>query len=154
MADITYPSTLPDFRLGKIREQQQTFRTSQPFAGPLFTELVTDDSPVTWGVTITCSNKIQSRQFQAFLRLVKNATPFEKEILTEEGHVLHEVKFIEMPLSPNQIGTSIWEYSGVIYASKLISNDENDVCDPYLIICHLQDASAIDIAINEFWPGT
>ena len=149
MADIQYPSTLPDFRVGKQRTQQQTYRTSQPFAGPLFIEKITDESPVSWGVTITCTNRIQSRQFQAFLRAVANGQPFDKNILTEEGPILHEVRFVEMPLQPTQINDFVWQYTGVIYAVKLIQPD--DIVDDELIYTWLQDASIIDNALNNLW---
>jgi len=151
MADIQYPATLPDFRMGKQRTQQQTYRTSQPFAGPLFIEKITDESPVSWGVTITCTNRIQSRQFQAFLRAVANGQPFDKNILTEEGPILHEVRFVEMPLQPTQINDFMWEYSGVIYAVKLIQPD--DVVDDELIYTWLQDAEIIDNALNNLWAS-
>ena len=109
MADITYPSaTLPDFKMGKQRSQVQTYRTSQPFNGPMYIEKITDESPVSWGVTIDCRNQIQSRQFQAFVRAVANGQPFNKFILTEEGYIEHEVRFIEMPLQPTQKNQFLW----------------------------------------------
>jgi hypothetical protein len=149
MAIIQYPSTLPDFRLGKRRTQQQTYRTSQPFAGPLFIEKITDESPVTWDITVTCTNQIQSIQFQAFLRAVNNGQPFDKNILTEEGPILHEVRFVDMPLQPTQINDFVWEYSGMIYAVKLIQ--PIDVVDDLLVANWLQDACIIDNALNNLW---
>lgn len=151
MAAIDYPSTLPDFKAGKTRQQVQTYRTSQPFAGPMYIEGVTDQSPVTWDVTIDCVGQIQARQFQAFLRKVCNGEPFNKCILTEEGHVEHEVRFISMPLSPTQIGNFTWQYSGTIYGVKLIQEDAF-ICDEDLIICWLQDAACIDVVMNSVWP--
>lgn len=149
MADITYPATLPEFKLGKQRSQQQTYRTSQPFNGPLFIEKVTDESPVTWEVTILCVGEIQSRQFQAFLRAVNNGQPFNKDILTEEGSIEHEVRFVDMPLQPTQLNDVVWQYTGSIYAVKLIQPD--DVVDDELIYTWLQDASIIDNALNNLW---
>ncbi len=152
MAAITYPSNLPDFKLGKQREQEQTFRTNEPFNGPLFVEKITDESPVAWNVTITCKTSGQARVFQAFLRTIPNGTPFNKSILIEEGFVEHEVRFIEMPLTPTQIGTgNVWEYSGVIYAVKLIQPD-TDINNDALIIAYIEDANIIDNALNNLWP--
>lgn len=151
MADINYPSTLPDFKEGKTRQQVQTYRTSQPFAGPMYIEAVTDESPVTWNVTFDCVGQIQARQFQAFLRKVCNGQPFNKCILTEEGFVEHEVRFIDMPLQPTQIGNFIWQYSGTILAVKL-NQDDALICDDDLLTCHLQDAGCIDSVINSIWP--
>ncbi len=150
MATIDYPTNLPDFKLGKNRQQTQTYRTSQPFNGPLFIEKITDESPVTWGVTIVCKSPVQSRIFQAFLRKIKNGEVFNKDILTEEGHIAHEVRFIEMPLSPVQMGVNVWVYSGVIQALKL--NQPDALIDDDLIIMYLDQASIIDTAINVFWP--
>jgi hypothetical protein len=150
MATIDYPPSLPDFRLGKQRQELQTYRTSQPFNGPLFIEKITDESPVTWDVTITCKSQGQARGFQAFLRQVKNGTPFNKDILIEEGFSTHEVRFIEEPLSPRQSSPHVWIYSGVIYAVKLVSNDE--LVDDNLIILYAGQSDIIDIAVNNFWP--
>lgn len=150
MASIIYPATLPDFKLGKVRQQPQMYRTTQPFSGPLFIQKVTDEMPVMWGVTITCKSQIQSRQFAAFIRSVENGELFNKDILTEEGHLDHEVRFIELPLKPIQLSSFLWEYSGVIYARKLTSIDE--LVNDLLIANWLQDADIIDNAMNNLWP--
>lgn len=146
---ITYPNTLPDFLISKSRKEQQQFRTAQPFSGPLYIEKVTDDTPVLWDVRIRCTSQIQLRQFQAFLRQVKQGQVFTKDIWTEEGNVSHEVRFIEVPLTPKQVNNYIWEYSGTIYATKLIQNDAG--IDDELIYTWLQDAEIIDTAMNQLW---
>tara|TARA_R110000744_G_scaffold125690_1_gene231359 strand:- start:77 stop:538 length:462 start_codon:yes stop_codon:yes gene_type:complete len=153
MADITYPLTLPDFIMGKRREQAQTYRTSQPFNGPSYIEKVTDESPVTWAVSIVCTSSIQARQFQSFLRAVNNGQPFNKNILTEEGHIEHEVRFIDMPLQPEQISTYVWKYSGLIYATKLIQPDD-EIDNEELIFTWLQGADIIDNALNNLWAAS
>lgn len=146
---IIYPSALPDFKMGKSRSQQQTFRTSQPFNGPLYIEKFTDDTPVTWNVVIDCLNSIQAQQMRAFIRAVSDGQVFTKAILTEEGFIDHEVRFIEMPLEPVQINSFMWRYSGVIYAKALVEG--NAVVDDDLIYEWLQDASIIDNALNNLW---
>ena len=151
MADINYPGTLPDFKLGKQRTEQQTYRVSEPFAGQPFTEFVSDDSPVIWRVTIDCVGSIQARQFQQFIKYVAGGVPFNKNILTENGHIEHEVKFLEMPLEPMQTSTNVWQYSGVIFATALI-NPDDDIDNPELIFEWLDQASILDIAINDSWP--
>ena len=150
MATIDYPVNLPDFKLGKTRQQVQTFRTSQPFNGPLFVEKITDESPVIWNVTIVCKSPVQARIFQAFLRKIKNGETFNKDILTEEGRIAHEVRFIEMPLEPVQMGVTVWVYSGVIQALKL--NQPDALIDDDLIILYLNQAGIIDNALNVLWP--
>lgn len=149
MADIKYPATLPDFKTGKSRKEQQTYDTTQPFSGPLYIQKVTDESPVTWDITVTCGSKLQAIQFRSFLKIVKDGQLFDKDILTEEGHIEHEVRFVSMPLKPKQITPDIWEYSGVIMARALLSN--NDDVDDGLIVDWLDGAEAIDIAMNDVW---
>ena len=149
MADINYPSTLPDFKIGKSRQQEQTFRTTQPFSGPMYIQQVTDETPVIWDVTITCNSQIQARQVRAFIRLTSNGELFNKDILTEEGHLDHEVRFIEMPLQPTQLTPFLWQYSGVIYARKLASIDE--LVDDQLIIDWLNGSEIIDNVMNNLW---
>lgn len=151
MADIDYPDTIPNFKLGKRRSQVQTYRTSQPFAGPLFIEKITDESPVTWDVSIACRTRGEARAFQAFLRTIKGGRPFNKDILIEDGNAVpHEVRFIEEPLTPNQVSDNVWIYSGVIYAVALIQPDA--LINDDLIILHVGEADFIDIAVNNFWP--
>lgn len=152
MATIDYPDTLPDFKLGKQRQQAQTYRTSQPFAGPLFIEQITDESPVTWDVSIACRTRGEARAFQAFLRKIKGGLEaFNKDILVEDGNnVTHEVRFIEAPLRPQQVSDNIWIYSGVIYAVALIQPDA--LINDDLIILYAGQSDFIDIAINNFWP--
>ena len=120
MADIDYPATLPDFRLGKQRRQSQGFVTANPLQGAPYIELRSDDLPVTWDVTITCGSQLQAQTFLAFLKSVKGGRPFNKMILTEFGHVLHEVAFSDEPRSPEQISDHVWSYSGTIYAQALL----------------------------------
>jgi len=151
MTIAQYPSTLPNFKLGKNRSQLQTYRTTSPFAGPLITEEFTSQAPVKWSVKFLCVGQTQSIAFRDFLDTVSNGQPFYKEILTEEGAINHEVRFIEMPLQPIQLSDYIWEYSGVVYAVKLIQPD-SDIDNDDLIIDWLQGASIIDTALNELWP--
>lgn len=151
MAAINYPCGLPEFKLGKQRRQQQTYRTTRAFDGQLFIEKITSVSPVTWDVTFTAVGKTQARMFKDFLRQVCNGEPFNKCILTEEGFIEHEVRFIELPLAPVQIGAGrAWEYSGVIYAMELIQED-SFICAPGLIANNLPDAACIDTIVNSIW---
>ena len=150
MTDITYPAALPDFDQGKTRNEAQKYRTTDPFAGPLFSQKVTDQSPVTWDITITCVG-VQARIMKIWLSLVDVGQEFKKMILTETGHVEHVVSFAVMPLSPTQVGTNVWKYSGTIYAPKLINPDE-DIDNPELIISWLSEAHLIDTTMNETWP--
>lgn len=150
MADIDYPASLPDFRITKQRSEQQTYRTTSPFSGPLFIEPITDESPVTWDITVTCTSKGQSRIFKQFLKQkVPNGELFNKDILVESGHVAHEVRFISMPLEPRQLSPFLFEYSGTIMARALINPDDDFPFD--LIEKWIEDASLIDVIVNDTW---
>ena len=146
---INYPSTLPDFKMGKQRSQAQKFGTSTPFSGPLYIEKISDDTPVSWDVVIECKNQIQSQMFQAFLRDVDKGQPFNKSILTEEGFIEHEVRFIQVPRNPMQVNSFMWTYSGVIYATALIQ--PSAAVNNELVYTWLQDAAIIDNALNNLW---
>ena len=149
MAVISYPDTLPDFKLGKSREQMQKFRVSDPFIGAFYTEKITDDTPVVWDFQIVCTQG-QARVFQQFLNLTNEGQPFTKSILTEAGHVEHEVKFIEVPLKPTQITQQLWAYTGTIFAQALI-NPDDEIDNPELIIGWIDEANILDVALNESW---
>jgi len=123
MADITYPSTLPDFRRGKQRRQAQNYTINNPLYGAPYSEKTTDDLPVTWDVEITCKDAAQAQEFQAFLKSVKGGRAFYKNIQTEFGHILHEVAFDVEPNEPTQHSDGVWTYRGSIYAQALLESN-------------------------------
>lgn len=120
MADVIYPDYLPDFLMGKSRKERQTYATTEPLKGAYYTEKITDDTPVIWECEIKCHGVNQSRFFQQFLESVKGGRTFIKSILTEYGHVPHEVSFVVEPREPRQIGINVWSYPCTIRASKLV----------------------------------
>lgn len=120
MADVIYPSYLPEFIQGKSRKERQTYITTEPLKGAYYTEKITDDTPVIWQCQVTCMNANQSRLFQQFLESVKGGRTFVKTIVTEYGNVPHEVSFVEEPREPTQISNSIFSYTFVIRATKLV----------------------------------
>ena len=151
MADINYPKTLPQFILGKSREQQQGYRVNDVFAGSPFVEKITDDKPVKWSGEVFCKNNLISRSFQQFIKLVSNGKKFNMPILTENGFVTHEVFFFEEPNAPVQVNQSIWRYSFTILARELI-NPDDEINNPELIANWLLESSIIDVACNSSWP--
>jgi len=118
MADIDYPSELPQFNAGKQRRERQGFVVTNPLQGSAYVELRTDDLPVMWDVTITCISALQAQTFLAFLRSVKGGRPFNKSILTEYGFQDYEVAFAQEPREPEQISPNVWRYSATIYAQQ------------------------------------
>lgn len=151
MADIDYPSNLPQFVLGKNREQEQTFRVNNVFAGSPFAEKITDDNPVQWSGEVFCKDALTARAFLAFVRQVKNFQAFNMPILTENGMVTHEVRFLQEPKAPVQVTQTIWRYSFVIFARELINPDE-DIDNDELVAWWIQQAGIIDRACNSSWP--
>lgn len=150
MADITYPDTLPQFTLGKQRKQQQTYRVNDVFAGAPYSEKITDDKPVTWTGSVICKNTLIARSFISFLRIVKNSAPFNMEILTENGFIMHEVRFLKDPDEPTQLTTGIWKYDFTLFSRVLINPDEV-IDNDELLVGWLHQSNILDVAINESW---
>lgn len=121
MADITYPDYLPDFKIGKSRQEGQTYTTTRPLKGAYYTEKITDDVAVIWEGEFMCNSQNQSRLFWQFLESVKGGRPFIKNILTEYGFVPHEITFVQEPRAPRQVGTLSFSYPCVVRAQKLVT---------------------------------
>ena len=120
MADVIYPDYLPDFKMGKARKERQTYITTEPLKGAYYTEKITDDTPVIWECEIQCNGLVQSQRFQQFIESVKGGRTFVKNILTEYGHVPHEVSFVIEPREPRQISHITFSYPCTIRATKLV----------------------------------
>lgn len=123
MADIVYPTTLPDFSINKRRDTPQSIRVHTPLRGNAYTEQLfdlNDDTPAMFDVEIICKDQTQAQTFQAFLRTVDLGQSFSKMILTEFGKITHKIRFINVPLQPTQISENgQWSYRGTIYADKM-----------------------------------
>ena len=117
MAD--YPDTLPDFKIGKKRIQRQTFEVVYPLQGTPYNESKTEDEPWVMEVQIVCKSLNQAKDFQAWLKTVRRGQIFKKSILTEEGRENYMGGWLVAPLKPQQPETSVFIYSGTIYAKEL-----------------------------------
>lgn len=118
---VIYPDYLPDFMLGKQRTEKQGYVVENPLQGSPYVEQRTEDIPVFWDVEITCATATQARNFVMFVKSVKGGKPFLKSILTEYGHVTHEVSFTVEPRVSTNLSAGVWKYSGQIYATKLVT---------------------------------
>lgn len=120
MADSIYPDYLPDFLIGKRRRQGQNYITTKPLKGAYYTEKITNDLSVVWDGEFRCHGANQARLFWEFFESVKGGRTFIKNILTEYGHVPHEVSFVVEPREPNQIAYNVFSYPCTIRAQKLV----------------------------------
>lgn len=118
---VIYPTNLPDFTLGKQRTEKQAFVVANPLQGSPYLEQVTQDIPVFWDVEIICKSQVQARDFVMFLKSVKGGKPFVKNILTEYGHVAHEISWVVEPRVSQNVSNGIWKYSGKAYAARLLT---------------------------------
>lgn len=118
---VIYPDYLPDFMLGKQRAEKQGYVVEDPLQGSPYIEQRTEDIPVFWDFEITCKSRTQARNFVMFVKSVKGGKPFLKSILTEYGHVTHEVAFTVEPRVSTNLSEGVWKYSGQIYATKLLT---------------------------------
>lgn len=116
---MDYPSTLPDFRVGKTRRHRESFKTVYPLQGVPYTQKVTIDEPWIMTVEIVCGSRSQAQEFQSWLKTVNRGQTFQKDILTENGRETYIVGWLEAPLQPSQPSTNIFIYSGTIYAKQL-----------------------------------
>lgn len=123
MANIVYPTTLPDFSINKRRDTPQAIRVHTPLRGNSYTEQMfdlSDDTPAVFDVEIICKDKTQAQAFQTFLRTVDLGQEFRKKITLEIGSAVHRMQFINAPLQPTQISENgQWSYRGTIYVNKL-----------------------------------
>lgn len=123
MADIVYPTTLPDFSINKRRDTPQSIRVHTPLRGNAYTEQLfdlNDDTPAVFDVEIICKDQTQAQAFQAFLRTVDLGQQFTKSVLTETGKITHKMRFVNVPLQPTQVSENgQWSYRGTIYVDKL-----------------------------------
>lgn len=117
MAD--YPTTLPDFNIGKTRRLRDTFKTVYPLQGAPYTVNVTPDEPWVIDVEITCGSLTKAQEFQKWLKTVNKGQTFKKSILLEDGRKNYIVGWLEAPLSPQQPHASVFIYRGTIYAKQL-----------------------------------
>ena len=121
MAVTAYPADLPDFLSGKTRTEVQKYRTSDQFYGAFTVEKLTDESPVTWRVNIKCKDQTEANAFWDWFNAnARGGKPFTKQILTEYGHITHEVKFITEPTSVTN-DRHIFDYSAEIMARELLT---------------------------------
>ena len=72
-------------------------------------------------------------------------------IKTEQGIVVHEVRFIDIP-QPRETA-SVWRYSCSVQAAAIVRPDDVNVLSDLAIAGYTeQDMQLLDQAINEGWP--
>ena len=150
---VDYPS---QFRLaiqqGKKREVAKTFINSEPLAGKMYTQRLTDEAPVIWDFDLVFM-QFQAKLFDAWFKVVADSgnESVNMPIKTEQGLVVHEVRFIDIPQAREVANT--WRYSCSVQAAKI---ERPDNLDDLINIINLgyneQNLYDIDGAVNAFWP--
>ena len=151
---VDYPS---QFRLAiqssKKREVAKTFINSEPLAGKMYTQRLTDEAPVIWDFDLVFM-QFQAKLFDAWFKVVADSgnESVNMPIKTEQGIVTHEVRFIDIP-QPREVGDT-WRYSCSVQAAKV---ERPDNLDDLINIINLgyneQNLYDIDGAVNMFWPS-
>ena len=150
---VDYPS---QFRLaiqqGKKREVAKTFINSEPLAGKMYTQRLTDEAPVIWDFDLIFP-RFQAKLFDAWFKFAADSgnEAVNMPIKTEQGLVVHEVRFIDIPQARET--ANIWRYSCSVQAAAIIRPDDISVLADLAVSGYSeQDLWNIDIAINESWP--
>ena len=150
---VDYPS---QFRLaiqqGKKREVAKTFINSKPLAGKMYTQRLTDEAPVIWDFDLIFP-RFQAKLFDAWFKVAADSgnEAVNMPIKTEQGIVVHEVRFIDIP-QPRETA-SVWRYSCSVQAAAIVRPEDVDVLSDLAIAGYTElDMSLIDQAINEGWP--
>lgn len=124
MADIDYPSSLPLLQREKGRVDSNVFKNVQSMAGTPFVQPVTEDQTSTWTFTVSMIRS-DALIFANWIRdeskglSVRNGNWFNIDILTENGLLPQEVKFIRIP----QLASTQGDW--LTFTGECISQDFN-----------------------------
>lgn len=150
---VDYPS---QFRLAiqssKKREVAKTFINSAPLAGKMYTQRLTDESPVIWDFDLVF-NQFDAKLFDAWFKVAVDSgnNSINMPIKTEQGLVVHEVRFIDIPQAREVAET--WRYSCSVQAVEIVRpEDPNYLSDIAMLGYGQKDMWNIDQAINIEWP--
>ena len=150
---VDYPSQFrPAIQQGKKREVAKTFINSEPLAGKMYTQRLTDEAPVIWDFDLIF-NAYDAKFFDAWFKVTADSgnEAVNMPIKTEQGLVLHEVRFIDIP-QPRETAET-WRYSCSVQAAAIVRPE-----DPELLAGIIEfglseaDLMKIDQTINIEWP--
>lgn len=150
---VDYPSQFrPAIQQGKKREVAKQFINSAPLAGKMYAQRLTDESPVIWDFDLVFK-QFDAKLFDAWFKVTADSgnNSVNMPIKTEQGLVLHEVRFIDIP-QPREVADT-WRYSCSVQAVEIVRPE-----DP-IYLAELanagftqQDFNNIDVAVNIAWP--
>lgn len=116
---VDYPS---QFRLaiqqGKKREVAKQYNNVEPLVGKMYSQRLTDESPVIWDFDLVFS-RFQAKLFDAWFKVTADEgnEDVNMPIKTETGLVTYTVKFFEIPQAREEGET--WRYSCAVQASSI-----------------------------------
>ena len=132
---IRYPDSLPRPLLKPISFAQQANLLVTPMeSGRRRVRRRFKTVPTVMNITWNCKSS-QAALLEGFIEhaLEGGARPFEMLLLTPQGHVLHEVRFIKDPRENYKpLSGTYWEYAGVIEIKQRQQMSEQDVAGQVL----------------------
>lgn len=150
---VDYPTHLRlAIQQGKKRTIAKTFMNTSPLDGLMYSQRLTDQAPVIWDFNLIFNSADAADFNDWFINDADSGNEaINMPIKTEQGIVIHEVRFIDIPQAREVAG--VWNYSCSVQAANLERpEDINILSDLAASGYDEQDLWNIDIAINEGWP--
>lgn len=150
---VDYPAHLRlAIQQGKKRTISKTFMNTGPLNGVMYSQRLTDQAPVIWDFNLIFNSADAADFSDWFLNDTDSGNEaINVPIKTEQGIVVHEVRFIDIP-QPRETA-NIWRYSCSVQAAAIVRPDDISVLADLAASGYgEQDLWNIDQAINEGWP--
>lgn len=146
---------LPNIRIGKQRNQSNSYDETTPFDGPFFREKKTDDTVTTWQCSIVCDMR-QSRVFKDFLYSVvgTNSNYFYKNMKTERSNNPQLVRIISGIPQPQQISHNSWKYSFTLEAANFTFTEDEITFESELPENYIRNMDTLESMIRGVAGGT
>mgnify|MGYP000256483438 CR=1 FL=1 len=151
---VDYPAHLRlAIQQGKKRTISKTFMNASPLNGVMYSQRLTDQAPVIWDLNLIFNSADAADFSDWFISDTDSGNEaINMPIKTEQGIVIHEVRFIDIPQA-REVGET-WRYSCSVQAAKV---ERPDSLDDLINIINLgyveQNLYDIDGAVNMFWPS-
>lgn len=150
---VDYPAHLRlAIQQGKKRTISKTFMNTSPLDGVMYSQRLTDQAPVIWDFDLVFNAADAADAADWFLNDTDSGNEaVNMPIKTEQGLVVHEVRFIDIPQPTEVAGT--WRYSCSVQAAEIVRpEDINILADLAASGYGEKDLWNIDQAVNEGWP--
>lgn len=150
---VDYPSQFrPAIQQGKKREVAKTFINSEPLTGKMYTQRLTDEAPVIWDFDLIF-NAYDAKFFDAWFKVTADSgnEAVNMPIKTEQGLVVHEVRFIDIPQASETAET--WKYSCSVQAAAIVRPEDPEMLAGIIELgYYASELASVDETINAIWP--